>query len=115
MFKPARDAGETEWRHATLGGYFVGAMNSIINNKRASVVWEAGSFLEKPPVFLLHSVRHVGMLLIEPDSGRFADIACHDQSFEAKGVSDVLPPPSSTQLVQPIRLILLCGIESASR
>ena len=48
VFKPSLSGsgGEEEaqpdsWRHSTLGGVFVGSMDKLISNKRASVVWEA--------------------------------------------------------------------------
>lgn len=41
VFKPAREQTDSELRHSTLGSIFVGHMDKIINNKRASVVWEA--------------------------------------------------------------------------
>ncbi|CAK9096397.1 FO synthase subunit 1, partial [Durusdinium trenchii] len=44
VFKPVReDREDPDWRHSTLGGYFVGHMEKLVDNKRASVVWEAMS------------------------------------------------------------------------
>lgn len=43
VFKPAvgADQDETAWRQQTIGAVFVGNMNKLIANPRASVVWEA--------------------------------------------------------------------------
>lgn len=45
VFKPQVAAPEPDaepgWRHQTIGGVFVGNMNEVISNKRASIVWEA--------------------------------------------------------------------------
>lgn len=42
VFKPVRDDREDpDWRHVTLGAFFVGHMDKLIDNKRAAVVWEA--------------------------------------------------------------------------
>ena len=43
VFKPnAIGEGEQpDWRHSTIGACFVGNMDKVISNKRASVVWEA--------------------------------------------------------------------------
>lgn len=35
-------AAPDSWRHSTIGATFVGSMNQLIANKRASIVWEAG-------------------------------------------------------------------------
>lgn len=40
VFKPGREDTAAP-RHATIGSAFVGDMDKIIANKRASVVWEA--------------------------------------------------------------------------
>ena len=52
VFMPSAGTGEgenaetpqTPWRHQTLGAVFIGNMDKIIANKRASVVWEARHF-----------------------------------------------------------------------
>ena len=50
VFKPAVNADEGEgqsesaWRQQTIGAAFVGNMNKVIANPRASVVWEARFF-----------------------------------------------------------------------
>ena len=51
VFKPGREDAGTAVRHATIGSAFIGNMDKIIANKRASVVWEA-----KVILVLMHDV-----------------------------------------------------------
>lgn len=44
IFKPAAmtagEDGNISWRHQTLGAIFIGHMDKVIDNNRASIVWE---------------------------------------------------------------------------
>ena len=45
IFKPnpVESPEQQDWRHSTIGACFVGNMEKVIRNKRASVIWEAPS------------------------------------------------------------------------
>ena len=107
VFRPAAatpgEDGTVSWRHQTIGGAFVGHMDKITQNKRVSIVWEAGRFSPCCPVVC---ISFFAIIFLQRGTGGSAALSRKAFGCETESFTDMRSDRASPDLVQPVRCVV---------